>query len=81
MAIHTLRALEAEVGMRLQHRAARAAEAYVEKARRLVAELDAGLRDAGDSPCGTVVVASHSVVTRFVLSDLLPAFHATSRAS
>ena len=78
-------ALEREAGVALLHRdgavlrPTRDAQAYVDRARRLVmefAELESGLRDTTRAPSGTVVVACQSVVTRFVLADALPEFHA-----
>jgi DNA-binding transcriptional LysR family regulator len=77
-------ALEAELGIPLLDRAAtplRAtpdAQRYVERARRLVAELqslDASLHDEANAPSGTVVVAAQSTVLDFVLADALPSFH------
>ena len=78
-------ALESELGTSLLHRdgqflrPTRDAEVYVTKVRRLLsdfADLEGSLRDAPRSPTGTVVVASQSVVTRFLLSKALPSFHA-----
>lgn len=78
-------ALERDAGIALLHRdgprvrATRDAEGYVARARRVVAEvaeLQAGLRDTTRAPRGTIVVACHSVVTRFVLARVLPVFHA-----
>ena len=79
-------ALEEQLGTALLHRDGKAlrptrdAEQYVERERRLLSDftdLVSGLRDAQSSPTGTVVVASHSVVTRFLLTQMLPSFHAT----
>ena len=79
-------ALEEQLGTALLHRDGKAlrptrdAELYVERVRRLLSDftdLESGLRDAQRSPTGTVVVASHSVVTRFLLTQMLPSFHAT----
>lgn len=78
-------ALEQELGALLLHRdgpalrPTRDAELYIEKARGLLADLsdlEGSLRDAPRSPTGTVVVASQSVVTRFLLSKALASFHA-----
>ena len=77
-------ALEAELGMPLLHRDGTAmrptpdALPYVERARQLVAELqalDTSLRDRAGAPSGTVVVAAQSVVIRFVLAEALFKFH------
>ncbi len=77
-------ALEQELGVPLLDRDATPvaptpdARRYVERARLLMAELDgleAGLRDHAHAPTGTVTVAAHSVVSRFVLAEALPAFH------
>jgi DNA-binding transcriptional LysR family regulator len=82
--VHRLvQALEAELGMQLIDRSAHPlrptpqAANYVERARTLLAELrdlDAGLRDQGHAPRGTIKVAAHSVVSHFVLADALPQF-------
>jgi DNA-binding transcriptional LysR family regulator len=83
--VHRLvKALEAELGTVLLDRASTPlrptpdAAAYVDRARRLVAELhglDASLQDRAQSPSGVVVVAAQSVVMHFVLAELLPRFH------
>ncbi len=79
-------ALESELGTTLLHRdgqslrPTRDAESYVKKVRRLLSDftdLEGSLRDAPRLPNGTVVVASQSVVTRFLLSNALPSFHAS----
>ena len=79
-------ALEDELGTALLHRDGKAlrptrdAELYVERVRRLLSDftdLESGLRDAQRLPTGTVVIASHSVVTRFLLTQALTSFHAT----
>lgn len=76
-------ALEEELGTSLLHRdgqtlrPTRDAELYVEKARSLLSDLsdvEGSLRDVPRSPAGTVVVASQSVVTRFLLAKALPSF-------
>ena len=84
--VHRLvKALERELRLPLLDRAASPlrptpdAEAYVERARQLLAELrglEAGLLDHSGAPSGTVTVAAQSVVLQFVLSELLPRFHA-----
>lgn len=51
--------------------------AYVERARRLLsdlADLEQSLRDTSKRPSGTLVIAAHSVVTKFLLAEVLPAF-------
>lgn len=83
--VHRLvHALEAELGLPLLERGTTPlrptpdALRYVERARSLLDELqglDASLRDRASAPTGTVVVAAHSVVIRFVLADLLPRLH------
>lgn len=53
-------------------------QAYVERARQLLGELqslDSSLRDRNQAPTGTVVVAAHSVVIEFLLAQALPRFH------
>ena len=84
--VHRLvKALERELRLPLLDRAASPlrptpdAEAYVERARQLLAELqglESGLLDQSGAPRGTVTVAAQSVVLQFVLSELLPRFHA-----
>lgn len=52
--------------------------AYVARTRQLLSELqslDSSLRDRGHTPTGVVVVAAHSVVIEFVLTQALPRFH------
>lgn len=83
--VHRLvHALEGELGLPLLERGSSPlrptpdALRYVERARSLLDELqglDASLRDQAAAPTGTVVVAAHSVVIRFVLADLLPRLH------
>lgn len=84
--VHRLvKALERELALPLLDRAATPlrptpdAEAYVERARDLLAELqglESGLRDRSGAPHGSVAVAAQSVVLQFVLAPLLPRFHA-----
>jgi len=84
--VHRLvQALEAELGLPLIDRSAQplkptpSAAAYVERARALLdelRELDAGLRDQGHAPRGTLAIAAHGVVLQFVLAEALPRFHA-----
>lgn len=84
--VHRLvQALEAELGMPLIDRSTQPlratphAQAYVERARILLAdlrELDAGLHDQSAAPKGTITLAAHTVVLQFVLPPLLPRFHA-----
>ncbi|MEO7853407.1 MAG: LysR family transcriptional regulator [Rubrivivax sp.] len=83
--VHRLvKALEAELGVVLLDRAAtplRAtpdAQLYVERARRLLAELqtlDASMHDQEAAPQGTVTIAAQSVVLQFVLPELLGRLH------
>jgi LysR family transcriptional regulator for bpeEF and oprC len=77
-------ALETELGIPLLDRGVaplrptRDAQGYVERARRLVAELqglDAGLRDRAGMPTGTLALAAQSVAIEFVLADALARFH------
>jgi LysR family transcriptional regulator for bpeEF and oprC len=52
--------------------------AYVERARRLLGELnelDGSLRDDSRTPSGTVVVAAQNVALQFVIAKSLPRFH------
>lgn len=82
--VHRLvNALEREVGATLlvrdggKPRPTPEGAAYVERARRILSELadlEQSLHDTTKTPSGTLVIASHSVVTKFVLADLLPAF-------
>jgi DNA-binding transcriptional LysR family regulator len=83
--VHRLvKALEAELGVVLLDRAAAPlrptpdAQPYVDRARRLLAELqgvEASLHDHGAAPQGTVTIAAHSVVLQFVLPELLGRLH------
>ena len=84
--VHRLvKALERELGVPLIEkggaplRPTADAEAYVGRARDLLAELDgleAGLHDRTAMPTGKVTVAAQSVVLQFVLAAWLPRFHA-----
>jgi DNA-binding transcriptional LysR family regulator len=83
--VHRLvKALERELRLPLLDRATSPlrptpeAEAYVERARHLLVELnglESGLHDRTGTPTGTVTVAAQSVVLQFVLGALLPRFH------
>lgn len=77
-------ALEAELGTTLLDRGSKPVRptpdgsAYVERVRQLVSELrslDSSLRDRFNAPRGQIVVAAHSVVIEFVLTQALPRFH------
>ena len=84
--VHRLvKALEGELRLPLLDRAASPlrptpdAEAYVERARQLLAELqglESGLLDHSGAPRGTLTVAAQSVVLQFVVGELLSRFHA-----
>lgn len=76
-------ALETELGLPLLDRSVSPmrptpdALRYVERARRLLGELeglDASLRDRATSPTGVVALAGHAVAIEFVLSRVLPSF-------
>lgn len=83
--IHRLvTALEKELGTALLDRSSQPLRPtpdgalYVERARQLLAELhslDSGLRDRANAPTGQIVLAAHSVVMEFVLTEALPRFH------